>query len=155
MTIKFGAIAAVAAFMLAACSEQTTVVTAGGGNDLAVSLEDIVNFERRNASLPELTSNAQLDAAALALAEDMNANGFVGHTGTDGSTVKDRVEATGYCARVLAENAYRGERGGIGAIDWWMQSPPHRANILNSKVTEFGMAGSGQSWAMVLAGRPC
>jgi hypothetical protein len=41
-----------------------------------------------------------------------------------------------------------------GVVADWMTSPGHRANILNPQVTQYGFAGAGSVWVLVLA-RPC
>jgi len=70
---------------------------------------------------------------------------FISHTGSDGSSWYDRVAGQEYANYTSArENIYVGppDYGGTpqGAFDWWMDSAVHRENILNSWVTEVGIA---------------
>lgn len=69
----------------------------------------------------------------------MACNHFAGHIGSDGSTVRDRVEAQGYSWSWIGENYMITRSGPQAAFDWWMNSEPHRANILSPFYTEFGV----------------
>lgn len=40
----------------------------------------------------------------------------------------------------VAENISYGQRNSVGAVDTWMHSPGHRANILNPRYTRIGAA---------------
>jgi uncharacterized protein YkwD len=62
--------------------------------------------------------------------------------------------ASGYQACVVAENIARGQGDIRSVMADWMTSPGHRANILNPQVTQYGFAGAGSVWVLVVA-RPC
>ncbi len=102
-----------------------------------------INQARLANGLPALAENPLLDAAALAHSIDMACNNHSSHTGTDGSSWPDRIAAQGYAAALALENVYAGDPtfGGTprGAVDWWLGSPVHLANILNPNVTEIGV----------------
>jgi uncharacterized protein YkwD len=103
----------------------------------------LLNAIRIQSGLRQLVSNPQLAAAAAGHSADMACNNFTGHTGSDGSTFRDRVEAQGYDLSYASENIYFGFGEGFGdpqtAVDWWMNSQEHRDNILNPNVTEIGI----------------
>jgi len=86
---------------------------------------------------PPLAFNADLLAAARAHSQDMASNDFQGHTGSDGSTLRSRVESAGYTGwNALAENVYAFARhvfyGHAGFnVDWGVPSLGHRQNIMN------------------------
>ena len=64
------------------------------------------------------------------------------HTGSDGSSVRDRVEAQGYSWSWIGENFYvtsNTTNGAQVAFDWWMNSTPHRNNLLSPNYTQFGV----------------
>jgi len=95
---------------------------------------------------------SQLRAAARAHSTDEACNGFLSHTGSDGSSVRDRVEREGYSWSWIGENIFATGDTSSGApqraFDWWMNSAPHRANLLSPNYTEIGigymyLAGSG------------
>ncbi len=98
----------------------------------------LINSARADAGLPALTINAQLSAAAQGHAVDMACHSMISHTGSDGSTVHARIVAAGYSPSYSEEIIYAGG-GPEAAFQWWMNDAPHRAAILNSKVTEMGI----------------
>jgi uncharacterized protein YkwD len=103
----------------------------------------LINQARIANGLPPLSEQPQLDAAAQSHSADMACNNHSSHTGSDGSTWNTRVEAQGYAATLVLENIYAGDPafGGdpAGAVDWWLNSPVHYANIMNPEVTEIGV----------------
>lgn len=71
------------------------------------------------------------------------------HTGPDGSTMTSRVEAAGYSWSNLGENIARGQADPDAVMNAWMNSPGHRANILNCAFKEIGIGvhkGDGGPW---------
>ncbi|SFB78041.1 Cysteine-rich secretory protein family protein [Tropicimonas isoalkanivorans] len=109
----------------------------------------LVNGSRAEQGLPELETDAVLQAAAEAHAEDMLAREYYSHTSPEGEDVRDRVLAAGGSRwSVVAENIARCEGCGtpdeaaqVRAFhDGWMQSPGHRANILGQGLDTFGFA---------------
>ena len=103
----------------------------------------LVNNARSDAGLTGLTINQQLTAAAMAHSEDMGCNNYMAHTGTDDSTVYDRIATQGYAYSIVYENLYARppEFNGDGqtAFDWWMSDQLHRDAILNTTVIEIGI----------------
>jgi uncharacterized protein YkwD len=107
-------------------------------------LEDLINDARTAEGLPALTVNAQLTAAAEAHAVDMLCNNYLSHVSLEGSTPEQRVEAAGFDASVVVENLYalHPAYGGNpqAAVDWWLNDPVARADLLNEDTTAFGIA---------------
>ncbi len=97
-----------------------------------------VNRLRREAGLSPLVEDPRLDAAAQRHAEDMLARGYYDHKSPEGKDVGDRLHAEGYPWRLAAENLAAGHLSVETALDAWMQSSGHRANLLRSNVTDFG-----------------
>ncbi|MEJ2010714.1 MAG: CAP domain-containing protein [Anaerolineales bacterium] len=98
----------------------------------------LINDERQSRGLYAYQVQSQLRAAARVQAADMACNHFTGHTGSDGSNVRDRVEAQGYSWSWIGEN-YMISTNPQTAFNWWMNSTPHTANILSPNYTEFGV----------------
>ena len=141
---------------LAACAPQsgTQRLSAGATVDIA-SAGTQLSFQRAGGGIIRpLTHSPALQAAAEAQAQDLNTSGRLGHLGADGSTLSDRLRRAGYTACASAENVANGTPDIRSTIARWMDSPEHRANILNPQVTQFGFAGTGNTWVLVLA-RPC
>lgn len=116
-----------------------------------------LNAQRQANGLPALSYNPRLSAAAQAHADDMVRNGFISHTGSDGTQPADRARRAGYCWRNLAENIAWQIPGEANVVTQWMGSAGHRRNILDRRMDEFGVARSGDNyWVLVLGrGRNC
>jgi hypothetical protein len=110
--------------------------------DAVADLAARINRERITRGLVPYALNAQLTAAAQAHANDIGNGGSFSHTGSDGSSVFDRVARTGYGAyswgRRLGEN-WAWYRSAETAVALWMDSAPHRNNILHAYYREFGI----------------
>ncbi|HUM26744.1 MAG TPA: CAP domain-containing protein [Anaerolineales bacterium] len=123
-----------------------TPVSNGGGANCSFSqnagyvnqIASLINAERANAGLPQLTINAELSSAAQGHAADMACNSSISHTGSDGSSAYGRVLASGYSGQFYEEIIYGGG-GPEAAMSWWMSDKIHRDAILNPNTTEMGV----------------
>lgn len=117
---------------------------------------ELVNNERGSRGLTALTRNALLDTAADAHADDMAANSFFSHTGSDGNSVSNRATAAGYVWSSIGENIGQADVTPAAMMNLWMNSDGHRANILNPDYTELGVGinGSGVTLWVQVFGRP-
>ncbi|MGW2707055.1 sigma-70 family RNA polymerase sigma factor [Streptomyces sp. NPDC001340] len=109
----------------------------------------LVNKERAAAGCGPLTENAQLEKAAQAHSDDMAARNFFDHTNPDGADPGQRITAAGYRWSTYGENIAKGQQTPQSVMDSWMNSPGHRANILNCSFKEIGVGvhkGSGGPW---------
>lgn len=100
----------------------------------------LVNAARCEMGLTPLALDALLAEAALTHAVDMGLNAFFDHTGSDGSSVVGRVNATGYGWFAVGENIAAGPADAAVVHGLWMDSPGHRANILKPEFREMGIA---------------
>jgi len=88
-----------------------------------------------------LTMNASLRCAARKHAFDMSSRDFFDHINPDGETFIDRIVMAGYGSyTIIGENIAGG--GDLMdpklAVDGWLASDGHCANIMNPLYTEFG-----------------
>ncbi|MFJ5999463.1 CAP domain-containing protein [Streptomyces sp. NPDC092370] len=119
----------------------------GGGFEAQVLA--LVNKERSAAGCSPVTANDRLTRAADDYSDVMASSGVMSHTGPDGSTMTTRVEAAGYQWSTLGENIARGQADAASVMKSWMNSPGHRANILNCSFKELGVGvhvGDGGPW---------
>ena len=116
-------------------------VADGGGRDVESvrrELIEMLNETRRGAGLPELTEHAGLREVALGHSRDMVANDYIGHQSPRSGTPADRVRTSGLQSGLVLENIGRGysaaeiHRG-------LMESPGHRANLVNPDVSHVGI----------------
>lgn len=103
-------------------------------------LVDLTNDDRADASLPTLTVNPKLVAAAQAKANDMAAKGYFAHTSPDGTTSWQWFRDAGYAYASAGENLAVDFSDSEDVEEAWMDSPTHRANIMSGKFTEIGIA---------------
>ncbi|MFJ8191991.1 CAP domain-containing protein [Streptomyces sp. NPDC096094] len=121
----------------------------GGGGGPEAQVLALVNEERASAGCSPVTANDRLTRAADDYSDVMASSGVMSHTGPDGSTMTTRVEAAGYQWSTLGENIARGQADAASVMDSWMNSPGHRANILNCSFKELGVGvhfGDGGPW---------
>lgn len=121
------------------------------------------NQQRQTEGQTGLTINDKLMAAAQAKADDMASRGYWSHTTPDGKEPWWFVSNAGYDYLASGENLAYGFDTSQAAVTGWMNSPGHRANILNAGYREvgFGIAnaenyqGRGQETIVVaLYGTP-
>ncbi len=61
------------------------------------------------------------------------------HVGSDGSTLGVRAKAAGYTYQGVGENVAWGQRSVQEVMTAWMNSPGHRANIMNGSYKHVGV----------------
>jgi len=108
-----------------------------------ISASDLVadtNTQREKSSLSDLKVNDELTAAAFAKAKDMFANNYWAHVSPSGVTPWKWVGDAGYNYDVAGENLAKNYPTAQATVDAWMASPTHRANIMNNKYQDVGLA---------------
>lgn len=151
-------IALVAALMMAgaalACAESNARWKSL--HDYAVA----VNEARLKHGLPPLKLNAQLCKAAQAYAETLLQTGHIRHADAQGRRADYRVIQAGYCYWRLGENLAAGQLSWERALAMWLQSPSHRANLLDADYRELGVGFSADAttryrttWTQLLGAR--
>lgn len=103
-------------------------------------LVDSTNIERQKVNENQLTVNPLLQQAAQAKAKDMATKGYFAHTSPEGLTPWYWLEQAGYSYTQAGENLAINFVDSKDVIVAWMNSPGHRANILNQNYTEIGIA---------------
>lgn len=101
--------------------------------------------------------NEQLNAAAQLHSEDMAANSFMEHTGSDGSSPGMRADRAGYTGGAIGENVARGYRTPGAVVQGWTDSDGHCNNMMNGNYNELGVgyavSSSGEAFWTQLFGR--
>jgi uncharacterized protein YkwD len=108
----------------------------------------LVNEERAKVGCSPVAANSALTGLAEAFSADMAARGFFDHTDPDGASPWDRAAKAGITG-LGGENIARGQADAAAVMDAWMNSPGHRANILNCDFKTLGVGvhyGSGGPW---------
>jgi uncharacterized protein YkwD len=99
----------------------------------------LVNAERAVVACDSLTMNSMLVTAAQGHSQDMADQDFFSHTGSNGSSPWDRMEAAGYDYSTAGENIAAGQETPEEVMTSWMNSQGHRDNILNCDFEEIGV----------------
>ncbi len=92
------------------------------------------------AAVAALAWHCQLENAAQVHSDAMASNDFFDHTGLDGSSPGERITAAGYDWYTYGENIAAGYGDAQAAMDAWIASPGHCANLMNPNFMEMGAA---------------
>ncbi|MDJ0464020.1 sigma-70 family RNA polymerase sigma factor [Streptomyces sp. H27-C3] len=126
-------------------------------SSFAQQVTALVNTERGKKGCGRVSQNSRLDTAGQRHSEDMAARDYFDHTSPDGRDPGDRVTAAGYTWTTYGENIARGQKTPASVMQGWMDSPGHRANILNCSFKEIGLgvhdASGGPWWTQVFGAR--
>lgn len=124
---------------------ERATTPATGLSGAAARVVELTNAERTQAGCSALTVDPRITAAAQAHSEDMAARGYFAHDSQDGRDFADRITAAGYDAPG-AENIAMGQQDAADVVQDWMESPGHRANILNCSLTTIGVGLADGYW---------
>jgi uncharacterized protein YkwD len=149
------AIAVVAAWTLvagssasaSACPNTEVQVTGLTQDAMESSIACLINEQRAAYGIAPVQSNGELRQAALSHSNEMVSEGYFEHTSPAGVTFVDRIQGTGYTRGVrtwvVGENLVWGT-GPLSTpeslVTSWMNSPPHRENLLRARFREIGIA---------------
>ncbi len=119
------------------------------------------NEVRVKDGLGTLKTSPELTHAATEKVNDMLNRNYWAHTAPDGREPWDFMADGGYHYTTAGENLARGFNTSDGVVKAWLESPTHRANLLDQEYTEIGLAIKtgqidGQVTTVVVAmyGRP-
>jgi uncharacterized protein YkwD len=106
---------------------------------------DLTNQAREQNGLPPLEANPVLVAMAQLQSNNMAQLNEMAHVlpGVAEPTLQSRAEAAGYNYAWLGENIAFNYSDATSVVTAWMNSPEHRANILNPNYTDIGV---GFAW---------
>ncbi len=107
-----------------------------------ITIENVIsltNKDRVANGLVELKTSSLLSRAAQNKANDMLARQYFAHNTPDGQTPWTFIKAVGYSYTTAGENLAIDFTQAENIQSAWMNSPGHRANILNNNFTEIGI----------------
>ncbi|MEK7579526.1 MAG: CAP domain-containing protein, partial [Patescibacteria group bacterium] len=122
---------------------EATLIRRGGDFTAAVIpqiLIELTNNERESEGLAQLTVNPTLEEAARMKAKHMAENEYFAHVSPDGLDPWYWFYRAGYTFTNAGENLAVNFVESEDVTEAWMDSPGHRANILDSGFTEIGIA---------------
>lgn len=124
-------------------------------SDYVSEVVRLVNIERTERGLSALTMDTTLNAAAAERAKEIIVN--FAHERPDGSSCFTILQEYGVSYRTAAENIAGGQSTPEAVVNSWMNSPGHRANILNSSLRKIGVGYArggqyGTYWVQLFTG---
>ncbi len=118
---------------------------ASNAGNVTLSVKSVIIMTNKNradnGNLKALIENSKLNLSAQKKLDDMFKQQYFEHVSPDGVGVSDLGKQVSYDYIVIGENLALGNfKDAKALLDAWMASPGHRANILNNKYTELGVA---------------
>jgi uncharacterized protein YkwD len=146
LLIALVALLAPAAAQAQACANVNLKPTRANLEIVRSAVLCLHNAERARNRLPRLTENPRLRRAAARHTAHMLAARFFDHTTPAGTTMVDRIRRTGYTSGASGWKVGENIAWGTGRLATaaqihrsWMNSPGHRANILQRSFREIGI----------------
>ncbi|MCI1857256.1 MAG: CAP domain-containing protein [Sporolactobacillus sp.] len=120
--------------------EQPSSETAGDLSAYEKKVVDLTNAERTKTGLKALKAdNGTLSKMARAKSADMRDKNYFDHQSPTYGSPFDMMKQYGITYRSAGENIAAGQKTPEEVVNGWMNSPGHRANILNANFTTIGV----------------
>jgi uncharacterized protein YkwD len=133
---------AVAVFVLVPAASASADSRSAAGTQYREAVRCLLNAQRAQAGLAPLAPNRRLARAARRFSQAMVRQRFFDHVSPQGSTMDRRVRAAGYAEPRVGETIAWGA-GALATpaaiVQGWMNSPPHRAIIMDPGFREVGL----------------
>jgi len=125
---------------LSVSAETRTLYRTTTASLSADALVKAMNRQRAAYGLGPLRLNSKLSQAANDRVGDMMRKRYFDHVSPDGLNPFAWVAKRGYRFSIVGENLAVGYPSADRVVTGWMNSPGHRANILQSRFDEIGIA---------------
>ena len=111
----------------------------------------LVNEQRTKNGLKPLKANWELSRIARYKSQDMADNNYFSHTSPTYGSPFQMMKQFGITYRSAGENIAQGYSTPQAVVNAWMNSPGHRANILNASYTQIGVGyvSQGNHWTQM------
>ncbi|OAB31243.1 hypothetical protein PMSD_18800 [Paenibacillus macquariensis subsp. defensor] len=121
-------------------------------SQFAEQVLDLVNKERSKAGLGSLSMSEELSKMAMVKAQDMYNNNYFDHNSPTHGSPFDMMKEFGITYNSAGENIAKGQTTPTQVMNEWMNSPGHKANILNSSYTHIGISYYNKEWVQEFTG---
>jgi uncharacterized YkwD family protein len=125
----------------------------GDASQVAQQVLDLVNQERSKAGLSALSMNSSLSKMATDKAVDMINNNYFDHQSPTYGSPFDMMKTYGITYNAAGENIAKGQTSASEVMSQWMNSPGHRANILNGNYNQIGIGYYNSAWVQEFIGQ--
>ncbi|MEC0242611.1 CAP domain-containing protein [Paenibacillus dokdonensis] len=129
-----------------------TESTTKDSSQFAQQVLDLVNKERSKAGLSSLSMDGELSKMAMAKAQDMYDNNYFDHNSPTHGSPFDMMKEFGITYKTAGENIAKGQTTPTQVMNDWMNSPGHKANILNNGYSHIGIAFYNNEWVQEFTG---
>ncbi|MGG4265432.1 CAP domain-containing protein [Peribacillus simplex] len=109
------------------------------GQSVEQQVLSLVNEERSKSGLPSLEMDTAVSNIANIKSEDMRDNNYFNHTSPSYGSPCDMMKSFGISYKYAGENIAAGQPSADAVMKAWMNSPDHKANILNKNYTHIGI----------------
>ncbi|WP_349728333.1 CAP domain-containing protein [Peribacillus frigoritolerans] len=99
----------------------------------------LVNEERSKRGLPSLKMDTAISQVAILKSEDMRDSNYFNHTSPSYGSPFEMMKSFGISYKYAGENIAAGQPSADAVMKSWMNSPGHKANILNKNYTHIGI----------------
>lgn len=110
-----------------------------GMSQIELEVLRLVNVERKKVGLKALTTSSTFSNVARKKSEDMAVKGYFSHTSPTYGSPFDMMKTFNITYRAAGENIAMGQTSAESVMKAWMNSPGHKANILNSNYGKIGI----------------
>ena len=130
-------------------------IPVGGVSDFEYQVITLTNTERMKYGLPALSYDASLCRIAGLKSQDMKERRYFSHQSPTYGSPFQMMKDNGIKYRTAAENIAMGQRTPAEVVAAWMDSPGHRANILNPSFDSIGVGyvADGNYWTQMFTGQ--
>lgn len=122
-----------------AANTSTSTAAASSFSQYQKKVVELVNKERAAAGLSPLKEVAALDNVATLKSQDMVNKNYFSHTSPTYGSPFEMLKQFGISYTAAGENIAYGQSSPEEVMNGWMNSPGHRANILNANFTQIGV----------------
>mgnify|MGYP001432767868 CR=1 FL=1 len=124
-------------------------------NQFEQQVIELTNQERAKHGLAPLQADLELSRVAREKSRDLAVNNYFDHNSPTYGSPFDMMRAYGISYRTAGENIAKGQRSPQEVVNAWMNSPGHRANILNGNFTHIGVGyvEQGNHWTQMFIGK--
>ncbi|MUV37596.1 uncharacterized protein JNUCC1_01402 [Lentibacillus sp. JNUCC-1] len=126
-----------------------------GMNEFTSAVISLTNEEREKLGLDPLIADETLTRVALEKARSMQQDGYFSHNSPTYGSPFEMMNQFGVTYKSAGENIARGQPAPQEVVNAWMDSPGHRANIVNRNYTHIGVGyvANGHYWSQMFIER--
>lgn len=120
-------------------NQKLNIPSLDGGKTIESQVIQLTNQQRAKYGLPALAADWELSRVARYKSADMRDKNYFSHTSPTYGSPFTMMKNFGIRYSAAAENIAAGQTSPQEVVNSWMNSPGHRQNILDSRMTHIGV----------------